>query len=94
MKGKRILWIVGIVIILILTSSGWVYNTIKSNQLKENNELIAIQNAFAQQYGNKAVIKQLISPEKVYVALWSDDTEVSHISWNIGGLWVTVWDSK
>ncbi len=95
MKGKKVLWIVILVIIgIAFVSSGWVYNILSRNsQLVRGNEMAALQTTFVQQYGNGATIKQLVSPEKVYAALWTDANSVSHVSWNIGGLWVTVYNS-
>ncbi len=95
MKSKRTLGIVAAVIIfLAIGSSGWVYNIVnKNNQLLRTNEMSALQVTFVQQYGSQAVIKQLVSPDKVYAALWSDGDGISHVSWNIGGLWVTVYSA-
>ena len=96
MKIKKTLWIVVAVIIMIaLTSSGWVFNVVnQNNQLLQSNEMATLQTTFVQQYGGEATITQLVSPDKVYAALWTDGAGASHISWNIGGLWVTVWDSQ
>ncbi len=96
MKGKKILGIIVAVIVLVgLVSSGWVYNIINTNsQLVRGNEMATLQTTFVQQYGSGAVIKQLVSPDKVYAALWVGDDGISHISWNIGGMWAVVWSSS
>lgn len=96
MKSKKTwLIVVGVVILIILIGSGWVYNIVKENgKLASNNELATLQTTFVQQYGNQATIKQLVSPDKVYAALWSDGDGISHVSWNIGGLWVSVWSGS
>ena len=96
MKIKKILWIVvGVIILIVFTSSGWVYNIVnKNNQLLKSSEMANLQTTFVQQYGGEAAIKQLVSPDKVYAALWSDADGISHVSWNIGGLWVTVYSSS
>ncbi len=92
---RKILWIViGVILIIASASSGWVYNIItKNDQLMKSNEMATLQTTFVQQYGNQAVIKQLVSPEKVYAALWSDADGTSYVSWNLGGMWVTVYSS-
>lgn len=89
---RKILWIViGVVVLLATISSGWVYNLVsKNNQL----EMVALQATFVQQYGSQATIKQLVSPNKVYAALWTDSEGVSHVSWNIGGFWCVVWSEN
>ena len=98
MGKRKTLWIViGVIVIIAFISSGWVYNLVRNNnQLLKSNEMATLQTTFVQQYGSNAVIKQLVSPEKVYAALWNekpDGTGINHVSWNIGGLWVTVWST-
>ncbi len=90
---RKILWIVvGVILVIMLTGSGWVYNIVKSNSLLiQNNEMATLQTTFVQQYGSQASIKQLVAPEKVYAALWTDANGDSHISWNIGGMWAVLW---
>jgi hypothetical protein len=56
--------------------------------------MAVLQTTFVQQYGGQATIKQLVSPDKVYAAVWIGEDGLSHVSWNIGGLWVTVWNSE
>ncbi len=91
---RKTLWITLAVIILIaLAGSGWVYNAVRSNNLTRNNEMAVLQTTFVQQYGGQATIKQLVSPDKVYAAVWIGEDGITHVSWNIGGLWVTVWSS-
>ncbi len=96
MVVKKVLGIVGIVLVLIaLASSGWIYNIMHQNsQLLRGNEMATLQTTFVQQYGSQATIQQLVSPDKVYAALWTDGEGISHVSWNIGGLWVTVYSSR
>ncbi len=93
---RKTIWIiVAVIIIVTLASSGWIYNiVVKNNQLLESNEIASLQTTFVQQYGSEAVIKQLVSPDKVYAALWTDKSGVAHVSWNIGGLWVMVYTGE
>ena len=95
MNSKKILWIVaGIIILLVLTSSGWVYNLVRSNsELVQSNELATLQTTFIQQYGSQATIQRLVSPDKVYAAMWTDSNGISHVSWCVGGVWAIVWSS-
>lgn len=92
---KKIVCIVlGVIVLVALAGSGWIYNILADNaQLARNEETVALQVTFLQQYGNQAKIEQLVSPDKVYSVFWSDGEGYTHVSWNIGGLWVTVWDS-
>ncbi len=96
MEKKKTLWIIlGVIAIIALASSGWIFNILnKNSELVKSNEMVTLQTTFVQQYGSGAVIKQLVSPSKVYAALWSDSDNVSRVSWNIGGLWVLVWSSN
>ena len=87
---KRIVWIITIVLLLVLTSSGWVYVAVESRNNAKTRELSELQTAFAQQYGNEAVMKQLVSVEKVYAAYWTRPDGTPYVSWNVGGVWVTV----
>ncbi len=95
MKAKRILLIVLLTTILIIfTASGWVYNIwVKNAQLIESQEMATIQASFVQQYGSGATINQLVAPDKVYAAAWTDGDGLSHVSWNIGGVWAVIWTS-
>ncbi len=95
MKGKRILWtiVLGIAVVLV-TGSGWGYVMIKDRENARNTEMAILLQTFVQQYGDKAVIKQLVSPTNVYAAAWVDSDNVTRVSWNIGGLWVTVYNSR
>ncbi len=94
MKKKRLCIILGVVILLALVSSGWIYTIVKNNDQTKNREMATLQATFVQQYGGKAVIKQLVSPDKVYAAIWVSEDGLTHVSWNIGGLWVTVYTSQ
>ncbi len=92
---RRSLWIIlGIVVLVALASSGWIYNVVQSNKDAKSRELAALQTTFVQQYGGKAIIKQMVSPDKVYAAIWVSEDGITHVSWNIGGLWVTVFNSE
>ncbi len=93
-KSKKIWITVGIIGLVVLASSGWIYGIVKSNRDAKAKELAALQVTFVQQYGGKAVIKQLVSPDRVYAAVWVSDDGITHVSWNIGGLWVTVYSSN
>lgn len=88
-------WIaIGLAIVIVIGGSFWGYNYVKgNNDAKINNEMATLQTTFVQQYGSSAVIKQLVSPTKVYAALWVGADNISHVSWNIGGLWCVVWSS-
>jgi len=93
MRNKAL--IIGLVVLLVVGgSSGWVYNFIQKNNNAKAIELAVLQQTFLQQYGDKAVIKQMVSPEKVYAVAWTDGDGLSHVSWNIGGLWVTVFSGS
>ncbi len=93
MKKKTLWVVVAVVVFVALSSSGWVYNLVKANQDAKGRELATLQTTFVQQYGGQAVIKQMVSPDRVYAAIWVSEDGVTHVSWNIGGLWVTVWSS-
>ena len=89
--------IVTVILAIILVAGGSFlgYTTIKgNNDAKTNNEMAVLQTTFVQQYGNGAIIKQLVAPTKVYAALWVSSDNISHVSWNIGGLWCVVWNSN
>ncbi len=91
---KRILVVLGIVILMAVTASGWTYNVVKSRSDAKATEAAILQQTFLQQYGDTAVIKQLVSPDRVYAALWTDGDGIQHVSWNIGGLWLTVYSGN
>ena len=95
---KNIRAMIGITLIaciVVIMSVGYLSYTIgKNRQTAENSEMLNLQTTFVQQYGSEAVINQMVSPDKVYAALWTDSEGVAHVSWNIGGLWVTVWNSS
>ncbi len=93
MKSRRLWIVVGIIILVVLTSSGWVFNMVRSNnQTAQTNEMAVLQTTFVQQYGSKAVIKQLVSPTKVYAATATGiaGDNITCILWNIGGYWAVV----
>ena len=102
MKNNWKIVTVILAIILIAGGSLWGYTTIKGNndakvaqlKLQSDNEMATLQTTFVQQYGNGAIIKQLVAPTKVYAALWTGTDNVSHVSWNLGGIWVVVWNSN
>lgn len=88
---KRILWSITILALVAAASSGWIFNTVQDRSEARDRELATLQSAFAKQYGTDGItITQLVSPDKVYVAVWTDKDGTTHVSWNIGGLWVTV----
>ncbi len=92
---KRILQVViWVIAMVVLTGSGWVYNIIKEKNNASNEELAVLQSTFTQQYGEGAIIEKLVSPDKVYAAMWSGSDGITYVSWNIGGLWVTVYSSQ
>ncbi len=87
---KKVISIVAIIVVIIAAiSSGWIYNIVRTNKA---NELTTLLDTFRQQYGTEAVIKDLVSPKKVYAVSWSDNG-YNNISWNIGGIWVTVFST-
>jgi len=89
---KVIVIIVSAIVLLCLIGSGWVYNlVITNNELIESNEMATLQTTFIQQYGSEATIQRLVSPDKVYAAVWTDGDGISHVSWCIGGVWALVW---
>ena len=89
---KKIAWISVSLLILAVTASGWIYSNIDNQSDKDAVKML--NTTFVQQYGNQAIVKEMVAPEQVYAALWTDPEGVSHVSWNIGGLWVTVWNSS
>lgn len=88
---KRILWIIVVVILLAVFSSGWVYSVVESRNDTRTAELSELKASFVQQYGNDTTMKQLVSVEKVYAAYWSRQDGTPCVSWCIGGVWVTVY---
>ncbi len=98
MKSSWNIWkTITIILAIIIVAGGSFlgYNYVKgNNDAKLNNELGTLQTTFVQQYGNKAVIKQLVAPTKVYAALWVGSDNISRVSWNIGGIWVQVWSGN
>lgn len=91
---KRILWSIAVVVLLCVASSGWILNTVQNRENAREKELATLMSAFNQQYGTDGItIKQVISPDKVYVAVWTDKDSVTHVSWNMAGIWVTVYNA-
>lgn len=92
---KRIMWVILVIILLAVASSGWIINTVRSRDNAKDKELATLTSAFNQQYGTDGItIKQIVSPEKVYVAVWTNKDGATQVSWNIGGLWVTVYSGE
>ncbi len=94
MKNKKYLQIIAgvtfsLVILLVSFYGGTYYNRQKT---AKDTEQTILQQTFIQQYGSDATIKQIVSPTKVYAAAWTSKDGTAHISWNIGGLWVTDYD--
>ena len=91
-KKEMVAVIAGGIIALALCVSGWVYTAIEAHNNAKDKELATLTSAFSQQYGTDGItIKQIVSPEKVYVAVWTNKDGTTNVSWNIGGLWVTVY---
>ena len=89
---KKILTVAVVILVVALTGSGWGYTLVKDKNNEKVQELTQLNSSFAQQYGAGATITQMVSPKKVYAASWTGKDGITHISWNIGGLWVTVWN--
>lgn len=87
MQKKTILITMAVIVLVAVSSSGWVYNIIHASRV---NELTVLNNTFRQQYGIEAVIKQIVSPKKVYAVSWTADG-YNNISWSIGGIWVKIY---
>ncbi len=96
MKNRRAM--VGmtlIALIVVIMGIGFMGYTIgKNRQVSENSEMLNLQTTFVQQYGSESTIRQIVSPDKVYAALWTDSDGIAHVSWNIGGLWVMVYSGN
>ncbi len=90
---KRILVGAGVVLLIALIASGWGYSLYKDRQNTKALELVQLNTSFAQQYGTDGItIKQFAQPDKVYTAVWTSKDGAAHISWNIGGYWVTIYN--
>jgi len=86
------MWTLLILILVATAVSGWTITFIKNREATKDKELVALQSSFAKQYGTDGItVTQLVSPDKVYAAVWTDKDGLSHVSWNIGGIWVTVY---
>ena len=90
--GKKVLAVVTVVFMVALAGSGWFYNFAKDRQSAKDLELAQLNSSFVLQYGVEATVKQLTSQSKVYTAIWTDKDSITHVSWNIGGIWVTVYN--
>ena len=92
---KKIIWGIAIVILIGAASSGWIFNVLKDRETALDRELATLQESFGKQYGTDGItITQLVSPDKVYAASWTSKDGVTHVSWNIGGIWVTVFNGR
>jgi len=95
MKKRIILTTLAIIVALGIGSSGWVFNLLKDRETAADREFSVLKQSFDQQYGTEGItITQLVAPKKVYAASWTSPDKASHVSWNIGGVWVTVWNGK
>lgn len=88
---KKILTVVAVTLVVALAGSGWFYNFAMDRKSAKDLELAQLNSSFIQQYSKDATVKQLTSQSKVYTAVWTDKDGTTHVSWNIGGLWVTVY---
>lgn len=88
---RKVITAVVIILAVMLAGSGWFYNFARSRKSAEDLEMAQLNSSFIQQYSKDATVKQLTSQSKVYVAIWTDKDNVIHVSWNVGGLWVTVY---
>jgi hypothetical protein len=92
---RKIIWGIAIIVLLALVSSGWVFNILRDRETAADRELATLQESFGKQYGTDGItITQLVSPDKVYAASWTSKDGTTHVSWNIGGIWVTVFNGK
>jgi hypothetical protein len=88
---KQVLWSIAIVVGLVVSSSGWIFNTVQNGNDARAAELSELNSSFVQQYGNETTMKQLVLVEKVYAAYWTDKDGIPYVSWNIGGVWAVVY---
>jgi len=92
---KRFVWGVLVVVLVAVTCSGWTITIMKSRVDAKNKELVDLQSSFAKQYGTDGIsITQLVSPDKVYAAVWTSKDGTNHVSWCIAGIWVTVFSES
>jgi hypothetical protein len=88
---KRIITIVAVILVIAIAGSGWGYYFAKSRQSAKDLELTNLQSSFSQWYGTDGItVTQIVSPSKVYAASWTSKDGATHVSWSIGGVWVTV----
>jgi hypothetical protein len=94
MKHPKIMFAIAVVLMLACTASGWIYSALNSRQQISNSLLHELNQSFIQSYGTNITINKLVSPDRVFAALCEDESGNTFVSWNIGGLWVTVWDGE
>jgi len=92
---RRLFTLVGIILaVLILSGSGWGYMSWKTNRDNNKTLMATLDAQFQQQYGTTNVtIKQFMRAKITYVAVWTDGKN-TNVSWNVGGLWVTVYSQS
>ena len=90
---KKIIWGFVITVLVVIASSGWVFTILRDRETAADKELATLQTSFVKQYGSEAIVTQIVSPDKVYAASWTSKDGTTHVSWNIGGIWVTVFNS-
>ena len=92
LKNKKIVCGVIGVIVLVAICSGVVFLLVK-NHYNKADELANLQATFSQQIGTDGItIKQMLRADKVYTAVWESSDGKAHVSWNVSGLWATVWN--
>ncbi len=92
---KVVIWVIGVIVVLSLIGSGWVYSYCRNRNSALDRELATLTATFNQQYGTDGIkVNQMLANKKVYTAVWESKDGATHISWNVGGLWVTVWDGN
>ena len=74
-----------------LGASSWGFVSIRNRNVTNEAIMQSLDSSFAQQYGTTGItVKQFMASSKVYVVVWQD-AKNTNVSWNIGGLWVTVY---
>ena len=90
MSVKQKYLIIGLIVLVVLGSaSGWVYNFIKTPHQTPQNEISNLQLSFVKQYGTDASITEMINP-KIYEVAWTDKDGNKNVSMNVGGVWVVL----
>jgi hypothetical protein len=91
---RKLIWYGSITVLVVLVLSGWIFYFIQHQNEVKAEELTLLQTSFNTQYGTDGIkILQFAAPDKVYAASWTSKDGATHISWNIGGIWVTVYNS-